>query len=79
MKTFHVLLLLFLTGFFAPLFAPLWADQNTDKFDILSLDVKNHSIDELSASVLDSLTLVAIVIHAHMNQQQREMIIKGIE
>lgn len=76
MKTLlRTLLLLLFTGYLLP----IWAEQHAPKTNALSLDIKNGSIQELSTSVLDSLMFTAVVIHARMTQQQRDVIIKGIK
>ena len=84
MKNLRIVLWLFFMGFIAPAWAETSSGASSKnssplKSNLLSPEIKNNSINELSASVFDSLTLANVVIHARKKHQRREIILEGVE
>jgi len=79
MNKYNVALLAIFLSFSLGSVAPLKADT-TDKNSMnAELKMLNHSVDELSSSVSDALTLATIIIYGRDMNKDRAKIIQGIE
>lgn len=74
MKNLRILLWLFFVGGISP----VWAEGGATNANPLTFKVKNQSIQEISSSVFNSLTLSAGLVHAQKSNLPREVLIEGI-